>query len=81
MAFRRLGENNRRARSPNAVQAGEELNKNRSSRDQTQEKSKMRRQIIVITEKMEDKSQFCRPATTARAAGNGARVVQRGAHR
>ena len=60
----------RRARSPNAVQAREELNKNRSSRDQTQEeKSKMRRQIIVITEKMEDTSQLCRPATTARAAG------------
>ena len=29
----------------------------------------MRRQIIVITEKMEDTSQLCRPATTARAAG------------
>lgn len=30
----------------------------------------------VITEKMEDNSQFCRPTTTARAARNQARVVQ-----
>lgn len=46
------GKTSRRACSPQAPQAGEELNKNRNSRDQRQEeKNRTRRQIIESSQK------------------------------